>query len=284
MGILNPRRIANNGRSLRVPHVRLDNSIFYSASFRALAAVERAMLFELCGLYNGFNNGEIYLGLRDAARLVGVVEPETAGNAIRALIAHGFVVVTSPGFFAIKERHSTCYRLTFHPTKGAGPTNEYRNWQAEPESKPAARLTATTECNLRSEFAGLAVGKVRSEAASAKVERCAPVRSDRTVIDAKLEIAENDSVRQMPTQIDCQGVGGEKASQDVCRKLVSRARDWIKRHGHGSQQRLAAAAGLSPSKLSRLLSDQNKRRRLTLAQADRLETALLNVRGHVRDV
>ncbi|MBP8232997.1 MAG: helix-turn-helix transcriptional regulator [Rhizorhabdus sp.] len=238
------------------------------------------MLFELCGLYNGFNNGEIYLGLRDAARLVGVVEPETAGNAIRALIAHGFVAVTRPGFFAIKERHSTCYRLTFHPTKGAAPTNEYRNWRAEPGSKAAARLTATTECNLRSEFGGLAVGKIRPEAASGEIDPCASVRSGRTVLDAKLEIAENASVRSMPTQIDCQGVGGERASQDVCKKIVSKAREWVKRHGHGSQQRLAAAAGLSPSKLSRLLSDENRRRALTLAQVDRLETALLNVRGH----
>lgn len=277
------RKIGQNGRSLGSPHVRLDDSIFYSASFRALAPLERAMLFELLGLYNGSNNGELWLSLRDAARLVGVAEPETAGNAIKALIEHGLVAVTSPGHFAIKERHATCYRFTFYFTPGAGPTNEYRGWQAPVGSKAADRLIATSKCKLRPEFASLSVGKIRAEAASDAIDSCPPVRLSRAVTETKLEIVENDSVRSIPTHIDFHGVGGGRVSQALCKKLVAKAREWVARQGHGSQQRLAAAAGLSPSKLSRLLSDKNKRRGLTLAQADRLETALLNVRGHRND-
>lgn len=278
------RRSDKRGRSIGSPHVRLDHSVFHSAAFRALAPVERAMLFEITGLYNGHNNGELWVGLRDAAKLVGVADPETASRAIKALIDHGLLAVSSPGHFAIKARHATCYRITFLPTRGAAPTNEYRDWQAEANSQAAARLIATTECNLRSAFSGLSVGKIRTETAKVVRDRCRSVRKIRTVESEKPEIAGSPSVGNIPTQIDCHTVEPDRASISACKTTAGLARTWIEREGYGSQGRLAAAAGLSSSKLSRLLNDPNGRRTLTIAELDRLQAALSNIRGHLRVV
>lgn len=276
-------RANNKGRSKGSPHVRLDHSVFHSAAYRALAPVERVMLLELTGLYNGSNNGELWLGVRDAAKLIGVADPETAGRALKVLLDHGFVAVARPGHFNIKERHATCYRLTFLPARGAGPTSEYRDWQAEAGTPAAARLIATGECKLRSGFSGLSVGKIRTEVATAPNAGTPSVRNNRTDRIETSRFSSATSVGNIPTQIMCHPLGTAKASSEACKTAAGLARAWIDREGVGAQGRLAGLAGLHASKLSRFLSDETGRRSLTIEQCERLRDAALT-RGHLRAV
>ena len=50
------------------PHVRMIHKVYDSPEFQALVPNERAILWELIRKYNGFNNGNLSLGVREAAK------------------------------------------------------------------------------------------------------------------------------------------------------------------------------------------------------------------------
>jgi len=261
----------NRGRSRGTPHVRLDHSVFYSSSYRALAPVSKAMLWELVGLFNGSNNGDLWLGVRDAAALIGVTDKEAASNALKALMEHGLIAITSGGYFHIKERHATCYRLTWMGAGGRAPTNEWRDWRATPGSRQAKRLNNLAATNLRSGFSALAVRESRTEAAKSTDIHCVPVRETGTVTGNGLVIAGAPSVRISGTHVDHHGGRGQRPSSKDCDDVKMRIQRWLKQAGYGAQGRLAGLAGLTPSKLSRFISGKGG---VSVAQLERLEAAL----------
>jgi len=266
----------NKGRSAGSPHVRMDHSVFHSAAYRALDPTSRQMLLEIVGLYNGSNNGNIYLGVRDAALLLGVSDPKTASRALKRLIQHGLLAVTTPGAFTLKMRHATCYRITFLHTQGAGPTGEWRDFVATAGTPEAERLVALSECKLRSTFSTISDGKISTEPATDLKRVAASVEKIPTVATENRRFSITPSVENIPTQILCHSPRHEKAASNDLKKAAGLARQFIRREGVGSQGRLAARAGLSTSKLSRFLSNHSGKQGLTKAQAEALISACLH--------
>jgi DNA-binding transcriptional MocR family regulator len=118
-------RSKSQGRFVQLHHWMLN-----SPAWRALKASSRAVYVELSMRYNGFNNGTLALSARDAARLCNI-NKDTATQAFRQLIEHGFIERVTPGGFSCKVRHATEWRLTDSrcDVTGALPTKAFAKWR-----------------------------------------------------------------------------------------------------------------------------------------------------------
>ncbi|EHQ99496.1 hypothetical protein [Bradyrhizobium sp. WSM471] len=90
--------------------VRLTYGMMQSEAWRSLGGNERAIYVVLAMLYNGNNNGEIGLSVRQAAEAIHVAK-DTAARAMSRLQDRGFIVATTKGRF-VRKRHATRWRLT----------------------------------------------------------------------------------------------------------------------------------------------------------------------------
>lgn len=142
MAIRRGKRVSSDGRSHRDPkHARLYKWEMESEAYQSLGSHARALLMEFRMLYNGDNNGEIYMGLRQMmARLhVGRKAAEIARDQ---LIDRGFVKVMREGSFNVKIRHATEWAITNEPVGDATlPTKEYMSWKAPQFNTVSLRST-----------------------------------------------------------------------------------------------------------------------------------------------
>lgn len=115
------------GRNETSRYVRLDYRHLYSPAYRSLTPKSRSLLIELSMLYNGENNGSIYLAVEDAAARMGVGDPHTAGSAFEELVDRGFITMTKEAHFEVKAaEHSRArtWRLNWLP----GPGRRTADW------------------------------------------------------------------------------------------------------------------------------------------------------------
>jgi hypothetical protein len=129
------------GRSVGAArHVRLYLWLVSSEAYQALDCTARALLVEFYSLYNGMNNGELFLSVREAARRLGVA-PNTAMKAIRQLEDKGFIRPNQRGSFHWKAGHATSWILTEFEYSGKSATKDFMRWQPNGEKqKPVLRL------------------------------------------------------------------------------------------------------------------------------------------------
>lgn len=128
-------RVNKKGRSKFRTFVMLRHDVTGSPAFLSLSPVAVAVLIQVRRRYNGSNNGEIPLSVREAAGLVNV-SPDTAGRAFKELVAKGFLVSTRKSTFANKKM-SRRWRLTDEATETELPTNEWRTWKPPKNSFPS---------------------------------------------------------------------------------------------------------------------------------------------------
>lgn len=137
----NRNRVNATGRNNTSRFVRLDHRILNSNGYRSLAPNARSLLVELVMLYNGENNGSLYLSVRDAAHRMGVADLTAASRAFDDLMALGFVEMTQEAHFKVKASESSrarCWRITWE----AGPGRKAPSWDfltREPEPQTSAR-------------------------------------------------------------------------------------------------------------------------------------------------
>lgn len=93
-----------------------------------LGGTAAKLLMHLARLYNGSNNGELFLAERAAADAIGV-RRGAAAAAFDELEAHGFIRATQRGAFQVKVKLATSWRLTFHATRNGPATHDYRDWR-----------------------------------------------------------------------------------------------------------------------------------------------------------
>jgi hypothetical protein len=153
------------GRSKRGERfVKLDHWLLNTPAWRYLSPSARAIYIELAQRYNGSNNGEIALSIRDAARLVRVAK-DTASKAFRELEDKGFVIRVVCGSFNWKVRHATTWELTAYAVGDKPPTKKFARWTEQEEKdgpksgsfRPRLR-TALGEILSRLLQAGLRLG------------------------------------------------------------------------------------------------------------------------------
>ncbi len=134
-------RVNVTGRNNTSRFVRLDYRLLTSNAYRSLSPNARSLLVELAMLYNGDNNGSLYLGVRDAAHRLGVADLNAASRAFDDLKALGFLQMTKDAHFSVKAGEASrarCWRLTWHP----GPGRKIASWDfmnRKPEPKTLSR-------------------------------------------------------------------------------------------------------------------------------------------------
>src|SRR5687768_10547424 len=118
--------------------VKLDHRILKSAAYASLDLTARALLQELVMIYNGDNNGSLWLGTRDARDRLGLADSHPVLRAFADVQDRGFVTMAKDGHFSVKAADTSrarCWRLTFHswpecPTRSKrAPTNEWERYE-----------------------------------------------------------------------------------------------------------------------------------------------------------
>lgn len=115
--------------------VMLPNYLLDSPAWRALSTQARALYIELRRRYNGRNNGQIALSVRDGADLCRM-NRDTVASSFKALESLGFVELATPGSFSRKVRHAAEWRLTTDicDATGAVPSKAFMRWRPEPDN------------------------------------------------------------------------------------------------------------------------------------------------------
>lgn len=111
--------------------IRLNHALLKTEAWGSLTCAQRCVYLALCMVYNGFNNGQIGLSVRQAAKLANC-NKDTAAAALKTLETRGFIERMTPGAFSLKIRHSALYRLTHLPVEDAPQipaTCDYRTWR-----------------------------------------------------------------------------------------------------------------------------------------------------------
>lgn len=132
------------GRSTYVRHIQFAYRLLESPAYRSLTVNARALLTELSMLFNGENNGSLYLSVRDAAARLGLASTKTAQIAFDELEAIGFITMTRDAHFSVKAgEHSRAraWRLNWLPGPGNRlPDLDLCERQPEPQTKPRKRM------------------------------------------------------------------------------------------------------------------------------------------------
>lgn len=136
----NRNRVNVTGRNQTSRFVRLDYRMLHCNAYRSLSPNARSLLIELTMLYNGSNNGSLYLSVRDAAHRMGVADLTAAGRAFDDLVGLGFITMTQESHFRVKAAESSrarCWRLAWEP----GPGRKAPTWDFI-DREPAPRTAA----------------------------------------------------------------------------------------------------------------------------------------------
>jgi hypothetical protein len=133
------RRVNAKGRNIGgdAHHVRLYHWELRSAAYRSLSVGARALLIELKALYNGCNNGLLFLSVREAAKRLGASK-NYAMKLFAELQDRGFIRPNEIGAFNMKAAagsgKATSWVLTEHSVgNAAAGTKDFMRWTPSPE-------------------------------------------------------------------------------------------------------------------------------------------------------
>lgn len=121
---------ANGRRKGAAKHVRQYEWMLASPAYRSLPCYERCLLTELVRRYNGVNNGNFPMSVREAASLLGTGKNQAA-KAFHGLEDRGFIKPNIKGAFTWKARHATTWILTEYRFNGEPPTKDFMKWKPE---------------------------------------------------------------------------------------------------------------------------------------------------------
>lgn len=117
----NPDRVGTEGR-----YLSLRRSIWHSPQVSALTCNARALMIELLSMFNGLNNGTLFLSVKDATARLGFSNPLPASDAFHELESVGLITNTLVGSFRVKTGRGSmarAWRLNWLDKEGkrAGP-------------------------------------------------------------------------------------------------------------------------------------------------------------------
>lgn len=158
-----PNRQDQRGRSKGSGRfVQLHHFMMASPAWRDLKASARAVYIEIAMRYNASNNGRLALSARDAARACNI-NKDTACQAFRELIAHGFIECATPGGFSRKVPHATEWRLSHYrcDVTGALPSKAFLKWKAPMQNAvPIRAQTGPNSGTVEAAVRGIVAGTV----------------------------------------------------------------------------------------------------------------------------
>ena len=153
------RRFDATGRSIGATRfLKLEHWLFKTAAWRSLMPASRALYIEIAQRYNGSNNGEMSLSVREAAPLIHVAK-DTATKSFHELEAKGFIRRNVCGSFNWKRRHATTWILTEHSFLDENATKEFARWaSSDSESGPKQRTNCPKGGSVVGRFRSIAAG------------------------------------------------------------------------------------------------------------------------------
>lgn len=123
----------HKGKHGKFTFIQIRHDVFDSAAYQSLSLPARCALHEIMRHYNGFNNGEIPMSVREIAEKIRSGK-STVSHAVHELIERGFIVITKNSGFNMKSgRRARRFGLTFlhldkaHDQK-TPPTHEWKKW------------------------------------------------------------------------------------------------------------------------------------------------------------
>jgi hypothetical protein len=129
-------------RAKDAKHVRLYLYMLKTAAWGSLGCDAKCLLIELMALYNGTNNGELFLSVREAAKRLNA-STRRATAAFAELLDRGFIVTTRKGSRTRRgeERLATCWRLTEFDDDltRRQPTKEFIAWRPVADASSASK-------------------------------------------------------------------------------------------------------------------------------------------------
>lgn len=149
-----PRRPNATGRNDKTSRfTMLPHRVLESAAYGSLDLVERALLQELVMLYNGSNNGSLYLSVRDAADRLGRTDLKAMVRAFSTLRECGLIELAKDSHFAVKAADSSrarCWRIAWHAWPEC-PNRARRTpcWDFEHYEPPRGKVAKRAERRLR---------------------------------------------------------------------------------------------------------------------------------------
>lgn len=141
------RKLNSRGRSVEVNgrseekkgYVRFNQWMIQSLAFQNLNPFEVRLLLELYSLFNGRNNGYLFLSYREAAKRCKMGK-NTAGNAFHRLTELGFIRrrADEPENYSLREANH--WILTEHDFGSRSATKDFMSWRPEEnlESRPCS--------------------------------------------------------------------------------------------------------------------------------------------------
>lgn len=109
--------------------VMLPDWLTRTPAYRCLTPAARSLYVEFNILYNGVNNGELFVSWREAAKAIGVRASTTAAKALEELTDKGFIKQRVRGSFGNKTGLASTWVLTAHDYRGKPATKEFASWR-----------------------------------------------------------------------------------------------------------------------------------------------------------
>ena len=126
-----------------VSFTKLDEWLMSSQAWSSLKPAPRALYIELKRLYNGSNNGRLFLSQRDASQRLNI-NRSTVSRYFKELIDKGFLVETQGHCLGFQGNGKAAhYALTELPLNEKPATKEFMNWKkTKPPLQNVALLAA----------------------------------------------------------------------------------------------------------------------------------------------
>ena len=127
------------GRSKKdLPHIRLYNDHTATAAWRSLLFGARSLYCELKALYNGSNNGKLFLSAREASLRM-PTNRMSANRWFHELEDRGFIKPAQISTFDWKagasEGKATTWILTEYYAGNGPPSADFKHWKPPPEEQ-----------------------------------------------------------------------------------------------------------------------------------------------------
>jgi hypothetical protein len=130
-------------------HVRIQTETLKSA-LQCLSPRAFKVFFAIVAKFNGFNNDDINISMRELAQAIGSSDNSANGRAIKELKKFGFIRITKE--YPKSQRKSNAYGVTFIPTGAGGKTAatydfrrlaETRGWKSGTVVRKSVEETGT---------------------------------------------------------------------------------------------------------------------------------------------